>query len=322
MNITKQLSFIFLIVLLLYTCSTDYDIGKSTIVEQDCLVVNSLLNPADPIRICFYTTFGTDSGYRFANAKGVSVLLKENDAVLFNGICEDFILSLNHYPKVGATYAIEASLAGYDRIEAKTHIPEPIQCKAEMKILGEVKYSVFDLLISLSEFNFPKDEQVGLLITSCVFYEHDTLQYNDLYVNNMLVDRINREEGMEVKNESVGSVYYNAFLRVKSANLPHLDEIIFTPSNLPYSVEHDHNVWPEQVNVKLITASKEYDQYCRSLYEQKAMIIYDDDISSIVFQPIRVFSNIESGLGIFAGMNEMNYLFDYPEQPDFNLPEW
>lgn len=318
----KQLISVFCFPLFLYACSTDYDIGKSTIIEHDRLVVNSLLSPADPISVYFYTTFRTDSGYRYTGTEGVEVVLKENETTLFSGVCPDSVLLLNLYPKAGAIYTIEASQKGYNMVKASTTIPNSIQCNAKMSILGEIEYYSFDLLVHLNEFKYPEDKQTGLWITTYAFYEYDTLQYNDLYVNNMLVDRINREEGMEVKNEFVGSVYYNAFLRIKNKNFSHLEEIIYTPSYLPYSTEHDHNIWPGQVNIKLITASKEYDQYCRSLYEQKEMIIYEDDISAIVFQPIRVYSNIENGLGIFAGMNEANYQLDYPERPENNYPEW
>jgi sRNA-binding regulator protein Hfq len=64
------------------------------------------------------------------------------------------------------------------------------------------------------------------------------------------------------------------------------------------------------VQIKVTTAGREYDQYCRTLYQQKSMIIYDDDISAIVYQPISVYSNIKNGLGIFAGINEVNFYFD------------
>lgn len=308
--------------LFLCACSTDYDIGKSTIIEHDRLVVNSLLKPANPISVYFYTTFGTDSGYRYAGVKDVEVLLKENGTVLFNGICTDTVLSLDHYPKAGAAYTIEASLPGYDKVTADTSIPLPIRCNAEMQILGNIDSYVFDLLINLHTFDYPEDGQASLWVTTCAIYENDTLQYNELYANNMLLDRINRETGMEVKNEFVGSIYYNAFLRIKNKNLPHLEEIVCTPEYLSRPPERDHTIWPGQIGVKLTAASREYDSYCRNLYEQKKMVIYDDDISAIVFRPIRVYSNIENGLGIFAGINETNYQFDYPERPKSNDTEW
>lgn len=308
---------------LFYACSSDYDIGKSSIMEHDRLVVNSILNPSDSIRIYFHTTFKTDSGYSYRDAKDVEIVLKENETVLFNGICPDAVLALAHYPKAGASYTIEASLPGYDRIQAETRVPTPIHCLAEMTLLGDEYYYPSDPLIRLTSFDYAADEQVGLWVTSYAFFEEGyALQYNDLYVNNLLVDKINREVGMPIKNEYVGSIYYNAFLRVKNSSLPNLDEILFTPTNARHEGEYDPFSEIQQIQVKLVAASKEYDQYCRSLYEQKAMMVYDDDISAIVFQPIRVYSNIENGLGIFAGMNETEYQFDYPERPTIIYPEW
>ena len=42
------------------------------------------------------------------------------------------------------------------------------------------------------------------------------------------------------------------------------------------------------------------------------MIVYDEDISSIFYQPKSVYSNIENGTGIFAGISKTFFVFDYP----------
>ena len=42
------------------------------------------------------------------------------------------------------------------------------------------------------------------------------------------------------------------------------------------------------------------------------MIVYDEDISSIFYQPKGVYGNIENGAGIFAGISKTVFVFDYP----------
>ncbi|WP_303228496.1 DUF4249 family protein, partial [Parabacteroides goldsteinii] len=64
---------------------------------------------------------------------------------------------------------------------------------------------------------------------------------------------------------------------------------------------------PHKIEVKVISAAPEYDQYCKTYYQQLSKIIYSNDISAITYQPIQVYSNIENGLGIFAGMNETSH---------------
>ncbi len=93
--------------------------------------------------------------------------------------------------------------------------------------------------------------------------------------------------------------------------MPFLDELVFTP-NYVGDGHPQRNLLQTGIKVKVMTASPEYDQFCKSLYEQKSMIVYEGDISSIFFQPKTVYSNIENGLGIFAGVSEMNYVFDLP----------
>lgn len=92
--------------------------------------------------------------------------------------------------------------------------------------------------------------------------------------------------------------------------------LIFTP-NFVYS---SGVVMPDSrqksIMVKLITASAEYDQYNKTLFEQKSMIVYDNDISSIFYQPKSVYCNIENGLGIFAGMSEVDYICELAKTDD------
>ena len=313
----KKYLFIFSVCWFLFSCSADYDIGKSNLLEQNRLVVNSLLNPTKPISVYFYATERVDTGYVFAAVKDVKVLLKEDEKILFDGICSDTVLQLDYHPKVGSNYAIEVSSPGFETVSASTIITDSISCKAEM-IIDE------DQLVELSEFNLPANSQASLWITSYAVFEDGIMQYQEMYANNLLIDKVNQISGMPVRNPTVGSLYYDAFLRIKNNNLSNLDKLIFTPVQAIYGSQPEfdpknpkpYDPWggQTQISVKLITASREYDQYCRTLYLQKSMIIYDNDISAIVYQPIQVYSNVKNGMGIFAGLNETNYYFDLPNE--------
>jgi hypothetical protein len=144
---------------------------------------------------------------------------------------------------------------------------------------------------------------------------------------------------MPLWHKEVGSIYHDYYLRIKNGNLPFLDNIVFSPD----WVNTDHLsdafdtiiVWPgwypdgsdrestrrdpwpfhTKTKVRIITASPEYDQFHKSYYEQENETLTSGDLG-VVFQPNRVFSNIENGLGIFAGMNETHILFDVPKKDD------
>ena len=314
----KKYLFVFTIYLFFYSCSADYEIGQSNVLEQNRLVVNSLLNPTQAIKIYFNKIERAGTEYCVSTVYGINLTLKENEKVLFNGVCNDTILQLDYYPKPGLNYAIEASFPGFETVSASAIIPDSITCKAEFD-MNDGK-NLWESFVILSAFNLPENSQASLWITSYAIFEDDIEQYRDIYTNNLLVDKVNQISGMPVLNPTVGSLYHDAFLRIKNNNLPNLDRIIFTPRNSGYykPIEIDpEKPWSfdpwygqKQISVKLITASKEYDQYCRTLYLQKSMIIYDDDISAIMYQPLQVYSNIKNGMGIFAGLSETDYYFD------------
>jgi hypothetical protein len=299
--------------LLLLACSVDYDIGQSNIMEQNRLVVNSLLNPHQPTSVYFYKTERVDTGYRFSTVRDVKVVLQEDGKALFDGICSDTVLHLDYHPKAGAYYTIEVSYPGLETVSAETFVPNSITCKAKM--IMEYRSDWDKWLADLSEFKLPTGSQASLWITVYTCHENGFVsQYHDIYANNLLIDNVNKQTGMPVMNPVVGSIYYDAFLRIKNGNLPNLDKLVFTPAHAYHYGSIIPNSPEKQINVKLIAAGREYDRYCHTLYEQKSMIFYEDDISAIVFQPIQVYSNIKNGLGIFAGINETNYYFDLPDE--------
>ena len=321
----KKYLLFFPVCLFLLSCSADYDIGQSNLLEQNRLVVNSLLNPTQPINVYFYKVERVDTGYCISTIRDINVILKENESVLFDGICSDTVLQLDYYPKAGLSYSIETSFPGFETVSASATVPNAIFCKAEMD--NSNGNNSWEWLIVLSDFNMPANSQANLWITAYAVYDDEIEQYRDIYASNLLVDKVNQISGMPVLNPTVGSLYHDAFLRIKNNNLPDLDRLVFTPTNSGYYkyIEFDpenpvsFDTWygQKQISIKLITASKEYDQYCRTLYLQKSMIIYDNDISAIVYQPVQVYSNIKNGMGIFAGLNETNYYFDLPNEETY-----
>ncbi|GHV21908.1 hypothetical protein FACS189428_3090 [Clostridia bacterium] len=294
-------------------CYVDYEMRDSFVPESDYLVINSLLSPRKPIRIDFYQITKADSGYVYTSLKGVHVLLKEDSQVLYNAVCEDSVLKLPHYPKAGCSYALEAYIKEGEIATASTLVPVPATCNASIHF-GDAGYYRSDDYMYFSDFHIDTKTQASLWITACdVFDTGDTGQCDEIYTNHPLVDKFNREEGGYVLNPQVGSLIHSLFLRVKNKHLDLFDHLYMMPTRTNLvDVGDNEDKKPVQYQVKLIVASKECDQYGKSLYEQKSMFIYEDDISAIVYQPMQVYSNIKGGLGIFAGMNETDYFFDIP----------
>jgi hypothetical protein len=224
------------------------------------------------------------------------VSLKENDVIIYDGIA-DAILELDIYPKAGMNYSITVIHEKYPAVTAETCIPEPV--KFEAIYLGDNTYKIFEL--ESAEMAFP------LWITSSVLMSNTPpAQYTFLFTYNLLIDNINRFEGFGYVNKLVGSSYHELFFRIRTSNLPQLTDIVFSPKYAS-SV-----VWEEVsgTEIRLITASLEYDRYCKTYYQLLLSPPLDSDISSIMYQPVNIYSNIKGGKGIFAGKSEFACFFE------------
>ena len=302
---------------LLYACSVDYAVEdlSSGIAKQ--IIVNGYLVAEQPVTIHLYHHGGEKDG-KVEGLTQSHLLLKEDGLVLFDGICIDSLFTLDHHIKAGAKYEIEVSATGYETVKATTAIPHPIVCKADFNA-GDDDISMRDDLVTLSRFSYNSFANPALWITSQRISEEDeVVQYNEIYVDNVFVDKTNSFGGMGAPNDVVGGMYHEGYLRVKSKYVKHLTDIVFTPTHVRYEDDEGMSSAQNRIRVELIAASPEFDKYNKSLYEQKSMIVYDEDISSIFYQPKSVYSNIENGSGIFAGISKTSFVFDYPVYKRFN----
>ncbi|MDR0348374.1 MAG: DUF4249 domain-containing protein [Tannerella sp.] len=282
-----------LIALLIYvtlsaSCSVDYD--PDIRADSECIVVNSYLQPDSMITVRLYANRLNGNRSEVIPLEGAHVVLEENGKTLYDGIAES-VLRLDVYPKTGGNYSIRVRHADYPPVEAETSIPQPITC--ELSLDGLI-YTVYN-------FQFPEKE-TPLWITCTVLFT-DTIppvQYGVLFTKNALVDNMNRSEGLEFMDVRVGAGYHEGFLRIKPANQPELTGIEFLPW-LWTSMLWDGYLGDE---VRLIAASREYDQYCKTLYQMSAGAVAGDGFNAVLYQPVHVYTNIKGGWGIFAGKSE------------------
>lgn len=305
----REYLFLGLIGLFVGACSVNYDIPPSSVTEAERIIVNSYLNPSDSIRVRLHKLTHSEKGYAIHALTGAHIVLKENDAVLFDAVCTDSVLLLPKHPQAGASYSIEVTYSDWPKARARTRVPSSIRCTAAYSPDG------YRNLIRLTSFDIAWCEEESLWITA-YRQRQDTVvdQYPDLYANNGLIDMVNRQVGTRMINEQVGAMYHIGFLRIKHKNLASLTELVFAPVYASSGRDTVRRPEPDKIRVKLITATPEYDRYNKTLYEQKTMIITEDDISSVFYKPQPVSGNVQQGLGIFAGINEENYVFQLPER--------
>ena len=320
----------FLCVLLLYagvSCEVDYSFGKLALSEPECIIVNGILTPEEEIEIQLHKLQMLDNRYTCTGLEGAKVILKEGQKILYDDICNDSILRIAFFPIENMTYSVEVAYNNLKTIKASTHIPPVIKCNAYIRSSGNNVYNP-DYIVELNTFEIPKADSISMFIASYAVLERYHMEeeapYNEMYTKSAFIDKSNSVGGMPIRHEEVGSIYNDYYLRVKNKNLPHLDNLVFSPTmantyNLKNSYDslivvdeyfsyesNDPLRFQTKINVKVITASIAYDRYCTSFYEQHNSTIMNGDFAS-VFQPKNVYSNVENGLGIFAGINVSNY---------------
>jgi len=323
-----------LLLCLITSCIVDYDIKMTDIDEPNRLVVNSLLNPQKPISVYFYTLDRTATGFAYTSATNLHVRLMEDNHVLFDGLCADTILVMEQHPRAGSAYRIEVSLTGYASVWAETTVPDAITCKVRAEHFSDPDTNFYgssypEMKFFLSDFlgNYEQENTSMYILTYSELNGDSLAQSPQYYASNVLLDAINRVNHGKMKDEDVGSSVYVEYMRIKNRNIPYLDKLIFIATmhgDGYYRYVNDEETWwyrewiwiPVDVTkyvVKLIAAGPDFDMFQRSLYEQTSYLDYDDFISGMFYRPVQVYSNINGGLGIFAGLNETNYYFDVPE---------
>ena len=292
----KTVSIFIFVPFLITSCTVDYDVPEIKERVSDKIVINGFLTPAETIKIAFGVVNQTDNGYIYRAVSGIKVKLTEDNQILYDGICEDTLLTIDYQPKETTQYRIEVGLDGYETASAETFIPEAITGKLKYNRKEGLGY--YDNLICyLYDFeNYGKDNQSAIYISYNTILEGDTLmELNSLYSKDLLIDNLNRVGGMPIQDEEVGSLYFDNYMRIKRNNIPLIDTLVFAP-------EYGGTGGV----VRLLTASNEYDRYMRSFYEQTMNVAYDD-LSGAFIRLVQVYSNVSAGYGIFAGFNEIAY---------------
>lgn len=311
-----KFSFVFFLVFftLVSSCSVDYDFDNTKSNEPELIVVNGLLSPSKPVLIRLHKLERTGNGYACKGLQGAKVTLKEGQSIRYDAVCNDSILTLDYYPKANTDYTIEVSYDNLKTVRASTHVPPPITCSLSFT---QDKANIYNPsnIITLDALQIPDSPKIALWITAYRFFEDgQEIQYNELYANNVLIDKRNSTAGMDAVNSTVGSIYYNGFLRIKNKNLNLVEKLNFTPDFVRVEGYVEPEARQTKITLTLITASPEYDQFQKTLYDQKSMFVYEDDFSSFFYQIKPVYSNIENGLGLFAAINEFSQRIDLPEE--------
>ena len=119
-----QKVYVFLGILLLTSCTIDYNIGKSFVNEQERIIVNGYLNPSEFVRVHLHKLQKKNNNYVATGLTGYRIIFKENETILYEGIYQDSIFEIDYLPRTGNRYSIEVAYPDLQTAKAKTLIPK------------------------------------------------------------------------------------------------------------------------------------------------------------------------------------------------------
>ena len=292
----------------LTACLTEVDL--SDLRESPRLVVNGVAVAGEPLRLSVTRTWFYTDDHPNVVIPDATVRLYVNDHyeetipfvpgdTLFNAVGS---YQAAFVPDVSDRLRLEVSAPGYEAIHAETVIPQASKL-LEAKATREVSTT---------------DSTVKRVLYSISF--QDAVEEDDYYLFRLEEGNLINEVDSMYSWRVLYLDYAEEPLFVQSASA--LDQILFPKylsgydgrvfsdeaiNGLPYTI-HLQNTYSysgtpriKRLRVRLYAISADYYKYLKTLQDQSDNSFANHLIDAGLAEPIRVYSNIDGGLGIFGG---------------------
>jgi hypothetical protein len=320
---------------ILTQCTQDIDLDFPNAPEQ--LVLNGILCPDSLIRIHLTKSLPVvDSGDVFPAVEEATVLLYEDDIFLDYLTFDEDAYVINYYPVPGRRYTVEVQANGYPALTASDTMPQAVSAAACYKQQDWYDYNTMAVQTTINDKQEEKNRYwLGLLIDQyelidfdlwvecrrsndydydkCPRYDSSTVittKPGHMVSYSVLPDIFNSI----VDNTSGGVREYNDYIRIDDASVDGTTFALeFTGSDPLYTyqelLELDSN---QSMTLQLVNASQAYDRYLKS-----SIIYYYNneffDEPNPFAEPVKIYSNVENGAGIFAAYNSTTLtVSDFP----------
>lgn len=285
----------------LTSCDVDYDLGSRDVAPR--VAVNALLTPQEDfiVKLHWSTVYSGDKTEFRPVADARIRLLEEGREVLDCPASDDGETATSFRATAGRSYRLEIEVSGYGSLSAATTVPEAPAARL-VKTHEKGYYSHFEL----SALDVPADaKSIWIKGTTTAEregwddypeYKHQTANISEYYTTSPFVDQVNGVNDTYHAEDKGSTVDFERFLRIPYENC----EAVLP---LRFSVWGRSDQWQKvQHTFRIITASDAYDRYMKSRYKQELNSDWNGEGNPFIEQ-ISVYSNIDNGLGIFAGYN-------------------
>lgn len=297
----KYVSLLGVVLILACTKEVAVDIPQQEILP----VVNGIFKPDSLITIELGKTRGILDNVR-SGIDDAQIILLENGAQIDTLKFTDGVYESKTTPNTNQTYALEINIPNFETVYAKDKIPTPPSFESIVfennTAVDEEGEPLSNLQLIIRDDGSTEDYYELLLKTYSATLELETgstlfsfnpafARKNDIVLENEnileLFDFVNpvfSDELFNGTNYVMNVKYYNGVIDVFDAN----DQLITTITNLDLVIELRH-------------VSKDYYTYKKRLLQHLESQF--NDIWDGVGEPAPMFTNIQNGLGIFAGYN-------------------
>jgi hypothetical protein len=267
----------------IFSCTKPYELDFDNIEKR--IVVNSLFFP-DSL-MSFYLTEEADlsenvSSHNFTTVENAQIVISANNNIIDTA---DYIEEGNYQahfkPQIHVSYRVEVHAKGYNNVAAKDKIPYLTEIDS-LKITktNDLNYPYRIKII----FTDPDEQENYYLITAAWRDSSDNYAWREAYI--------------ETEDPAIG------YWRNSLFKIPVFSDELFNGNQYELSLNLQVNAWKSMYYYfDLISISKSMYLYLKSYNAQAPGT---DDYLMEYFQrgliePIPIYSNIEGGLGIFAG---------------------
>ena len=320
-----------LLLVLSTQCTQDTDLAFPNTPDQ--LVLNGILHPDSVVRVHLTKSLPVDdSNSAFPVVEGATVTLYENDIFVDFLVFNTDSYVIDYYPVAGRCYTVKVQADGYPTVTASDVVPQAVSAVACYKQQDWYVYNSMAVQITIDD---KKEEEnrywLSLLIDQyeridsdlwdecrrsnsfdeCPRYDSSTVittRPSYMVSYSVLPDIFNSI----VDNTSGGVREYQDYIRIGDESINGTTfSLELTAGDPLYTyqemLELDSN---QSLSIHLINASQAYDQYLKS-----SLIYYYNneffDEPNPFAEPVKIYSNVENGTGIFAAYNSVSIEIEY-----------
>lgn len=285
----------FFMVILLFSCekTLEFDFPESESVP----VVNALFSDVDGMKLSLTQSYGMNNLHIDYKLLDAHVILLENDIFVDTLVKDTSYYMSNHTLLAGNDYSIIADCDDFGEIRVDNSIPEkPIIISAEIidSVFIELDGSViFQLALEFADNPLTDDYYELMLFTK--FYSDN----EEMIDENIWTATLCEENDPVLLNENL--------LEFETHVIPFSDELLTRDNNALLNVNFTPPVINQILDFQLFIVFRHvsYDYYMYKKQAIKHFANQNNDIFNGMGQAVQMYSNVEDGLGIFAGFSQV-----------------